>query len=89
MLRKLLTFVCVLIGVAAPATANTFEETWKYLINKTDPNLTAESYQIAGTCFASGEQTSGMNKICYYDCTSGTVAITIKSYKLCPLSIKT
>ncbi len=41
----------------------------------------------AGICFLSGEQESGMNKICYYDCLSGTVAITIKSYKLCPLSI--
>ena len=44
-------------------------------------------YQIAGTCFKKGESTSGMNKICYYRCISGDAAITIKSYKLCPLSI--
>ena len=42
---------------------------------------------VAGTCFKSGEQKSGMNKICYYDCVGGTSAITIKSYELCPLTI--
>ena len=42
---------------------------------------------VAGTCFKSGEQTSGMNKICYYDCVEGTKAITIKSYQLCPMTI--
>jgi len=38
-------------------------------------------------CFFSHEQTSGMNKICYYDCMSGTAAITVSSISLCPLSI--
>jgi len=38
-------------------------------------------------CFLSGERTSGMNKICYYDCVSGTRAITISSVALCPLSL--
>ena len=41
---------------------------------------------VAGTCFMSGEQTSGMNKICYYDCVGGTKAITIKSYQVCPMA---
>lgn len=40
------------------------------------------------TCFSKGEKTDGMNKICYYSCTSGEAAITIKSVQLCPLSIK-
>jgi hypothetical protein len=40
------------------------------------------------TCFSKGEKTDGMNKICYYDCPSGGAAITVKSYQLCPLSIK-
>ena len=39
------------------------------------------------TCFFSYEQISGMNKICYYSCLTGTVAITISSMQLCPLSI--
>jgi len=38
-------------------------------------------------CFKSGEQVSGMNKICYYRCPTGTAAITVASYELCPLSI--
>lgn len=44
--------------------------------------------QLAATCFKSGEQDAGMNKICYYDCLGSTVAITIRSTQLCPLSIK-
>jgi len=39
-------------------------------------------------CFLNGERTSGMNKICFYDCISGKAAITIKSTQLCPLSIE-
>jgi hypothetical protein len=39
-------------------------------------------------CFKSGEQVSGMNKICYYRCPSGTAAITVASYELCPLNIE-
>lgn len=41
----------------------------------------------AVACFKSGEQTSGMNKICYYKCVDGTRAITISSTSLCPLSL--
>ncbi len=39
------------------------------------------------TCFLSGEQVSGLNKICYYSCPTGDAAITISSVQLCPLSI--
>jgi hypothetical protein len=38
-------------------------------------------------CFKSGEQMSGMNKICYYRCPTGNAAITVQSYELCPLTI--
>ena len=38
-------------------------------------------------CFSSGERTDGLNKICYYRCPSGEVAITIRSTSLCPLNI--
>ena len=41
----------------------------------------------AGTCFFDYEQISGMNKICFYECISGTRAITISATALCPLSI--
>lgn len=43
--------------------------------------------QVASLCFLKGEQTSGMKKICYYRCLTGTVAITIDRIKLCPLTI--
>lgn len=41
----------------------------------------------AGTCFFDYEQTSGMNKICFYECLSGTRAITIDALAFCPLTI--
>ena len=45
------------------------------------------SSQLASACFLSGEQSSGMNKICFYNCVSGTKAITVSAVSLCPLSI--
>jgi hypothetical protein len=54
---------------------------------KHQPAESGAGTQIAATCFKSGEQTSGMNKICYYDCMGSQAAITIKSVQLCPLSI--
>lgn len=47
-----------------------------------------EGPQIAATCFKTGERTSGMNKICYYDCLGSTYAITVGAVELCPLSIR-
>lgn len=44
--------------------------------------------QASVTCFSKGEQTSGMNKICYYDCLGSAAAITISAVSLCPLTIK-
>tara|TARA_B110000503_G_scaffold42186_1_gene69121 strand:+ start:161 stop:367 length:207 start_codon:yes stop_codon:yes gene_type:complete len=41
----------------------------------------------AVTCFKTGEQTSGMNKICYYDCMGSQAAITVSAVSLCPLTI--
>ncbi len=53
--------------------------------------LTGAAFAIlpanAVTCFFKYEQTSGMNKICYYDCLGSLAAITIDSFKLCPLTI--
>lgn len=52
-------------------------------------NMTPKSsIEIAVTCFKSGEQVSGMNKICYYNCLGSGAAITISSVSLCPLTIK-
>ena len=47
----------------------------------------APSNQVAVMCTKSGEQTSGMNKICYYNCLGSQVAINVSATALCPLSI--
>lgn len=51
------------------------------------PFVISFSATASAFCTKSGEQTSGMNKICYYTCVSGTKAITIGATELCPLSI--
>ena len=42
----------------------------------------------AQSCPNSGERTQGFNKICYYQCLSGTTTRTISSVSLCPISIQ-
>ena len=41
----------------------------------------------ACTAFLSGERTSGMNKICFYDHLGSDYAITVGAVKLCPLTV--
>ena len=48
---------------------------------------TNDGVKVAVMCFSTGERTSGMNKICYYDCLESEAAITISSVSLCPLTI--
>jgi len=50
-------------------------------------DFTARPLRVAVVCFLTGEQTSGMNKICYYNCLGSTAAITIGAVELCPLTI--
>jgi hypothetical protein len=52
-----------------------------------DPD-TGVLVQSGVTCFKTGEQISGMNKICFYDCLGSTAAITIGAAQLCPLTIQ-
>jgi hypothetical protein len=52
------------------------------------PALKADKpLKVAVACFFQYEQTSGFNKICFYDCLGSTEAITIKATQLCPLTI--
>jgi len=46
------------------------------------------SLAAAATCFFDRDETSGLNKICFYKCASGPAAITIGAAKLCPLTIQ-
>jgi hypothetical protein len=48
---------------------------------------TAPPAAVQTVCMAAGERTSGMNKICYYDCLGSTRAVTQSAVSLCPLSI--
>ena len=41
----------------------------------------------ASGCFLSHSSTSGLYKICVYNCAGGQKAITVKNYQLCPLSL--
>jgi hypothetical protein len=43
--------------------------------------------QIAILCFYDSETTSGMNKICYYNCVGSLAAITLGFAEICPMSI--
>ena len=43
--------------------------------------------QIAIVCFFDSETTSGMNKICYYNCLGSLAAITLGFAEICPMSI--
>lgn len=49
--------------------------------------LAATSAAYASGCFLEDEYTSGMNKICVYQCVSGDRAITIPAVQLCPISL--
>jgi hypothetical protein len=54
----------------------------------TPPKPQTDGPKLAATCFNSGEQISGMNKICFYNCLGSGAAITIGATELCPLSIE-
>lgn len=43
--------------------------------------------QLALICFKSGEQLSGMNKLCFYNCNGSGTAVTIGATQLCPLTM--
>ncbi len=49
--------------------------------------LFGTSIALATGCFLTGERVTGLNKICYYRCIDGDMAITIDACELCPLSL--
>tara|TARA_B110000261_G_C12955203_1_gene306106 strand:- start:225 stop:569 length:345 start_codon:yes stop_codon:yes gene_type:complete len=83
-MRSLYLVVLLLASVAsAQANLNLNE-----VFNNAQPSSIAEkNLQLAAMCFKTGERTSGMNKICFYDCLGSATAITIKSHELCPYTI--
>jgi hypothetical protein len=55
--------------------------------NNSQASPNSKHIKVATMCFKTGEEISGMNKICYYDCLGSAAAITISSVSLCPLTI--
>lgn len=49
---------------------------------------TGRPMQLALLCLLTGQQVSGQNKICYYNCVGSVAAITVKAYELCPPQIQ-
>jgi hypothetical protein len=54
--------------------------------NQSRPMVRIQS-QIAMVCFYDSQATSGMNKICYYNCLGSLAAITLGFAEICPMSI--
>lgn len=46
----------------------------------------AASYAYCKTGFFTGEQISGMNKICFYDVLGSTMTINISTTNICPVT---
>ena len=85
---KFLTTAAFIFASVTNVNATTGTDGPRYDADKLKAYLDG-SYQIAATtCFGTGEQTSGMNKICFYDCLGSAFAITIGATQLCPLTIK-
>jgi hypothetical protein len=50
-------------------------------------SLTKRQPKVAMVCFYDSQTTSGMNKICYYNCLGSLAAITLGFTEICPMSI--
>jgi hypothetical protein len=48
------------------------------------PADTAKPIRVALVCAKSSQKTSGLTKICYYDCGGSEGAVTVKTYEACP-----
>lgn len=86
-----ITTICLAFGLLCSSTQGTpalQEVAFTKAPSVIDQNRTSHIEKAATTCFKSGEQTSGMNKICYYNCLGSQAAITISAVAICPLSIK-
>lgn len=73
--------------IAGTANASNAIKLDPFVPSQAGSSALSPSIKVAATCYKSGEQISGMNKICYYNCMGSTKAINVKNYQLCPLSI--
>jgi hypothetical protein len=49
-----------------------------------EPPDSAKPFSVAMVCTKSSQQTSGLTKICYYDCGGTEGAMTVQTYDACP-----
>jgi hypothetical protein len=49
-----------------------------------EPSGSAGPFRVALFCTKSGQQTSGLTKICYYNCGGKEGGTTVKTYEPCP-----
>jgi hypothetical protein len=66
-----IVLVLAVFAMSAPATAEEIPHG-------------AKPSKMAMFCNKSGQQTSGLTKVCYYDCGGAEGAITVKPYDACP-----
>ena len=82
----------IIVGISSPTKADDGLHKYQELAalvqsESIDKKRNDTNPKIAVLCFKTGEQVSGLNKICYYNCLGSQAAITIKAFQLCPLSI--
>ena len=70
---------------AGPSGSGPLQQNYAEILRKLSSDESI--IQASMTCFKTGEQSSGMNKICFYDCLGSAAAITVSSTSLCPLTI--
>lgn len=58
-------------------------------VTSSDPQQSRiPAVESAYVCFLKGSYTSGMNRICLYDCLGSTFATTVGAAELCPLTLE-
>lgn len=92
LLRACVVISFIIVGVASPTKADDglhkYQESAALIQGESiDKKQNDTNPRIAVLCLLTGEQVSGLNKICFYNCAGSGAAITIKSYQLCPQTI--
>jgi hypothetical protein len=84
----LLLIIALILPLSVSASDESTAELKLASLVESDTGSTRnQSVQLALMCFKTGEQISGLNKLCFYDCAGSGASITVKAYQLCPLSI--
>ena len=57
-------------------------------VTETLSGVSSSSSRSKMTCFKTGEETGGLNKICRYDCVGNLVTTTVGAAQMCPIQIQ-